>query len=109
MKKHIFLALLSLASVACSSKGLDGQYNRVDQTSFEKEQGMSSGLVVANKGSQITLKNSWGDVALSVIEKDKKLVVQYNNQDAFLMELKGGVITLTDVDNPNQAYKFKKD
>ena len=47
--------------------------------------------------------------ALSAVEKDKKMVVQYNNQDAFLMEQKGGVITLTDVDNPSQAYKFKKD
>lgn len=109
MKKHIFLALLSLASVACTSKGLDGEYNRIDQTAFEKENGMSSGLVVANKGAQITLKNSWGDVALSAVEKDKKVVVQYNNQDAFLLEHKGSVITLTDVDNPSQAYKFEKD
>ena len=70
---------------------------------------MRSGHKVANKGTQVTLKNSWGDVALSAVEKDKKMVVQYNNQDAFLMEQKGGVITLTDVDNPSQAYKFKKD
>ena len=101
--------MLSLASVACSSKGLDGQYNRIDQTAFEKEQGMSSGLIVENKGTQVTLKNSWGDVALSAVEKDQKMVAQYNNQDAFLMDQKGGVITLTDVDNPSQAYKFKKD
>ncbi|PSD33992.1 hypothetical protein, partial [Acinetobacter radioresistens] len=96
-------------SVACSSKGLDGQYNRIDQTAFEKEQGMSSGLIVANKGTQVTLKNSWGDVALSAVEKDKKMVVQYNNQDAFLKEKKGYVISLTYVNKQSHAYKFKKD
>ncbi len=109
MKKTIFLMLLSLASVACSSKGIDGEYNRIDQTAFEKENGMSSALVVANKGTQVTLKNSWGDVALSAVEKDKKLIVQYNNQDAYLMEQKGDQVILTDVDNPSQAYKFQKD
>lgn len=55
-EKTIFLMLLSLASVACSSKGIDGEYNRIEQTAFEKENGMSSALVVSNKGTQVTLK-----------------------------------------------------
>ncbi len=32
---------------------------------------MSSGLIVADQGSKVTLKNSWGDVALNTVRKRK--------------------------------------
>ncbi len=35
MKKIIFM-LSFLACAACSSKGIDGEYNRIEQTAFEK-------------------------------------------------------------------------
>lgn len=108
MKKIIFMFSF-LACAACSSKGIDGEYNRIEQTAFEQTNGMSSGLIVADQGAKVTLKNSWGDVALNTVKKEEKLVIQYQNQDAFLLEQKGNVITLTDVDNPDQTYKFKKD
>lgn len=109
MKNKLLLLIFSLSLVGCSSAGIDGSYQRIEQTNFEKEQGMSKGLEITENGTKLTLKNSWGDVPLYAIEKDQKLVIQYNNQDAFFMDKKGDILTLIDVDNPSQEYKFKED
>ena len=109
MKTKFLVLLLSLASVACSSKGLDGTYKRIDQTDFEKTQGMSSELVIEQEGTHITLKNAWGDMALKAIKKNDQLVIQYENQDAYFLKKTKDIITLTDTDNPSQVYKFEED
>ena len=108
MKNKILVILLSLSSVACSSKGIDGDYKRVDQTEFEKSQGMSSDLVISNEGSKVIIKNAWGDVDLKAIKKNDQLVIQENNQDAFVMKKNKDIVILTDVDNPSQIYKFQE-
>lgn len=108
MKTKMLIILLSLSSVACSSKSIDGDYNRIDQTDFEKSQGMSNGLVISNKGSQVKLKNAWGDVDLNVIKKNDQDIIQYQNQDAYIIKKEKGIVTLTDVDNPSQVFKFQE-
>lgn len=109
MKNKILVLILSLSSIACSSKGIDGSYNRIDQTAFEKAQGMSSELVISNNGENVVLKNSWGDTPLRVVKKDNQVVIQYENQDAYFLNKKDEFVTLTDVNNLDQTYTFKED
>lgn len=107
MKKILILSFLFLTS--CSqANGVDGTYNRVGQTVFEKEKGMSTALVLSNDGRNAVLKNSWGDTDLFIKTNGNQTVVQQNGIDVYKLEVSGKYAILTDIDNPEQKYRFEK-
>lgn len=101
------VATLFLA--ACSqADGIDGTYYRVGQTAFEKSKGMSSALVLSNGAKVAVMKNSWGDTPLVLKKRGKQIFIQEDGMDMYQLEVSGKTAVLTDIDNPNQKYRFKK-
>lgn len=106
MNKLWMVVLLCLS--ACSDAAdIDGTYHRVGQTAFEKSKGMSSALVLSNKGQTAVMKNSWGDTVL-LLKKDGKTKVIHYGADIYRLDVSADTAILTDVDNPAQKYRFKK-
>lgn len=108
--KKICLCCLTLSLAACSqAQDVDGTYERVAQTSFEKQHAMSVALIVSNNGRNAVMKNGWGNVALLITDGADGKVVQQNGISLYRFELgRTGALTLVDVDNPAQKFHFQK-
>ena len=97
-----------LALSACEAKTLDGTYQRIESSIFEQQNGMSQSAIVSENGGNIALVNNWGNAALTLEKSGKETYVLQNGQKSFSVSFVDNMLTLTDVDNPEMIYKFKK-
>ena len=109
MKKMILCFLISGLAACSQAQAVDGTYERVSQTTFEKQHGMSVALVVTDNGRYAVMKNGWGDTPLLIADEEGSKVVQQNGVSLYRFELgQAGELTLIDIDNPTQKFHFQK-
>ncbi|MCS4534026.1 hypothetical protein [Neisseria montereyensis] len=107
--KNIFFVFALFGFGYAQANGIDGTYQRIGQTHFEAQHGMSSALVITNKGKIVRLKNAWGDTPLKLTRKNGKNIIQQNGFDLYQLDVTGKTATLTDIDNIDQVYRFERE